>query len=82
MKDDALLLLESSEDGGANAHVVVGAKMAASAADRRESLAMVDPLVLSRVFWRHLSQDKKNVRLWDIREEKRFNFKLDGVQIH
>ena len=43
MKDDALLLLESSEDGGANAHVVVGAKMAASAADRRESLAMVDP---------------------------------------
>ena len=36
-----LILLESSEDdGGANAHVVVGAK--ASAADRRESLAMVD----------------------------------------
>ena len=38
-----LILLESSEDdGGANAQVVVGAKMAASAADRRESLAMVD----------------------------------------
>ena len=50
MKDDTLLLLESSEDdGGANAHVVVGAKMAASAADRRESLAMVDLCVCAFV---------------------------------
>lgn len=43
MKDDTLLLLESSDDdGGTNAHINVGVKMAASAADRRESLAMVD----------------------------------------